>query len=341
MAASSSVSPPLPGVFYADAPHGERLAILDITHPAFQIDAVPADLELEAAAWAKQQNDATWLRRLFIRWVLPRILKRSRIGRGLVGAKGAYLDGLSTYFMKLGPAALPSPAFTELDRRISGSIGGKLLRLRVQDLAQVQAVALAPLLHAGPERPLVLLNLAGGPASDSLNTLLLLHRARPALLGPRRVAVELLDLNTDGPAFAAAALAAWQAPGAPLEGLGASLLHSRYDWAQPVALETALRGLPPRALLLATSEGGLFDYADDATVAANLRLLHQLSPADSQVCGSLTRPDGPGRFIREGSVAAVLARKLEDFTTLAGQAGWALAEHWVRPTITGFRLVKG
>jgi len=92
-----------------------------------------------------------------------------------MAAKGTHLDARTTYLLKLGAKAL-GPGYSKLDRRISGSIAGTLVRLRVQDLATAQARCLAPLLASAPARPLQLLNIAGGPANDSLNTLLLLKR---------------------------------------------------------------------------------------------------------------------------------------------------------------------
>jgi hypothetical protein len=109
-----------------------------------------------------------------------------------MAARDTHLDAQTTYLMKLGPRALGA-GYTELDRRIAGSIAGTLLRVRVQDLARAQAQAATSLLASSPRRPLHLLNIAGGPASDSLNTLLLLHRSDPNTLAQRPVSVHLLD----------------------------------------------------------------------------------------------------------------------------------------------------
>jgi hypothetical protein len=330
----------IPGVAYASTPSGLELAILDITHPAFRLRQDADALAEEALALAQKRAAAGLAGRLFNRWVLPHILKRSRIGQGLLAAHGSHLDGLSTYLMKLGAPALAGPAFKALDRSIAGSAVARLLRLRVIDLAQAQARCLAPLLHAAGGRPLHLLNIAGGPASDSLNTLLLLHRVRPALLGPRPITVHLLDLDQAGPQFAAQALTAWQGPGGPLEGLHAALHVQPYDWAQVRGLEAILATLPADALLLAGSEGGLFDYGTDAQILSNLRVLHAGSPADAQVCGTLTLSAGPGQLLRQGTVASVIARDLAPFAALAAEAGWRLDEQWQGPTSAGFRLVK-
>ena len=328
----------LPGVFYA--PWGDiELPILDVTHEAFRVDATGESLEAQAQEHDRQQARSRVLGRLFNRFLLPHLLKTSRIGRGLIAAKDTHLDAQTTYLMKLGSRAL-GQSFTDLDRRIAGSIAGTLLRVRVQDLAQAQTQAATPLLASSPVRPLHLLNIAGGPASDSINTLLLLHRAAPGLMLGRSIVIHLLDLDQEGPRFAEASLAAWQAGGGPLEGVGAQLEPVSYDWNHSQALATALQEIPRDAALLVSSEGGLFDYGTDQDVLANLSAIHRQSPTDAQVFGTLSRPGGPGNAIRRGSIAAVVLRTVEDLRGLAKSAGWTLAEHWVRPTSSGFRLVK-
>jgi hypothetical protein len=84
-------------------------------------------------------------------------------------------------------------------------------------------------LDARPGDPLLLLNIGGGSAIDSLNALLLLHRERPGSLADRGIRIYVLDLDTAGPTFGARALAALQAEGAPLHGLDIRLTHVPYD----------------------------------------------------------------------------------------------------------------
>ncbi len=93
----------LPGVHYAFTNGGLELAILDITHPTFRVDA---GAEALARAWSDQQTRTRLLGRLFNFFVLPHLLNRSRIGKGLIAANGTHLDALTTYMMKLGPKAL-------------------------------------------------------------------------------------------------------------------------------------------------------------------------------------------------------------------------------------------
>jgi len=52
------------------------------------------------------------------------------------------------------------------------------------------------------------LNIAGGPAADSLNTLIVLYNNQPESFAQRQVFVDVLDFDEAGPAFGKAALAA-------------------------------------------------------------------------------------------------------------------------------------
>jgi len=328
----------LPGVFYAVWEDGLELPVLDVTHPAFRVNSESEELEAQARDWTQKQNRAGFLGRVFNRYVLPQVLSRSTIGRGLIAANGTHLDALTTYLLKLGPKALGN--YSDLDRRISGSIAGTLLRVRVQDLASAQARALSPLLADDGTRPLHLLNVAGGPANDSLNTLLLLNRDNPDLLLRRKSTIHLLDLDANGSRFAANALAAWQTDGAPLHGVQVELKTSSFDWSQAASLDTVFESIARDAVVLVTSEGGLFDYGADADILTTLSAIHQWAPNDAQICGTLSTPSDAGQAIRRGSVASVITRTVDDFTGLVAKARWVLAEYWTRPTSSGFRLTK-
>src|SRR5262249_59657568 len=117
-------------------------------------------------------------------------------------------------------------------------------RLRLQAAAGLLAESLVPALAARPG-PLHLLNIGGGPAIDSLNALLLLRRDHPERLAGRPVRIHVLDIDAEGPAFGARALAAVQAPGASLEGLDAGLAHVAYDWNESHRLPAIVAGLLP------------------------------------------------------------------------------------------------
>ena len=73
-----------------------------------------------------------------------------------------------------------------IDRRIAAALPVMAVRLRLADMATLLAEALAPTLEARPRHPLRLVNIAGGPAMDSLNALIVLRRDRPGVLDGRR-----------------------------------------------------------------------------------------------------------------------------------------------------------
>ncbi|HXB97250.1 MAG TPA: hypothetical protein VNZ54_04305 [bacterium] len=313
-----------PGLCYAYTVDGLELPVIDVAHPAFEVAFSDAELAAQARAFMAEQarGQSSWLGRLFVRHVLPRLLGRSRLGRGLARARNGYLDGISTYLLKLGPAQLGQGYADAMDRRIAASFPALGTRLRLQDTATLMAEALAPALRSAPGQPLHLVNIAGGPSMDSLNALMLLRRdpAQP-LLG-RPVRIQVLDLEADGAAFASAALAALLEPGAPLYGLDVALSHRPYDWNDAAALDRALDSLPPTALLAVSSEGGLWNYAPDAVVLSHFQALARRAPQGTTFTGSISEADGAGQAVKLGSLARLELRNLDAFTALAAAQGW-------------------
>lgn len=325
---------------HAEGPDGLRLALIDLDHPDFRVALDQQALERLGDAFVAEQARAqgSLVGRLFNRFLLPRLLRRSRVGRGLVRARGEILDGLTTYLMKLGPEHLDAPWANELDRRIGASFAGLSLRLRMQDVADLLEAALAPLLREHPERPLWLVSLAGGPAMDCLNALMRLQRGDPSSLQERDVRVLVLDPDRSMTEFGRAALGVWRAPGSPLHGVRVDFQSAPYDWADASGLDRALAEVPGSALLAISSEGGLFDYADDASVAAQLRSMRARCRPDTTVCGTLNSPGRAGALLNRGSLAAVHPRSLEALRNLAASSGWTVVDARERPLNTAFSL---
>lgn len=324
----------LPGVCYAFAPDGVELPVIDITHPAFH----QALSEEQQVAAAERFAESEAAKGPFKRWLqarlLPLFLKGSVIGRGLLRSRDGFLDGMSTYRMKLPPDLLGKAWATPMDRKLLEGMNGAGMSLgqRLQDMAEALAAALKPALDRDPARPLHLINIAGGPSMDSLNALILLFKERPALLQSRRIAIHVLDLEQEGAAFAAAALVSLQAEGGPLHGLQASLEGQRYDWSDPRALSALLGALPSDALVAVSSEGGLYDYADDAIISAHLQALAAHSPADTVLAASLSVPhQRPGGAFQRNGVAKVVLRSLEDLQALAAGTPWRFQRTHQRP----------
>ena len=201
------------------------------------------------------------------------------------------MTGIHTYLLKLGPDMLGSAYSEPIDRRIAAALPSLNVRLRLQDVARLMADALAPALAAGPARPLHFINIAGGPAMDSLNALIVLRKEHPDAVRNREIVIEVLDLDDAGPAFGNSALEALTQAGAPLHGMNATFRYVQYNWAETARLTAALSAARDSgAIIVCSSEGGLFEYGSDDEIEANLKALR--SPANVlAVVGSVTRSD--------------------------------------------------
>jgi hypothetical protein len=304
------------GVGYAFTDDGIELPVMDITHPAFVETAGPAELDALAKDFLEFQKSPAFFRRFFS--------QRSIAMRGLGSAAGKFLGGMTTYVAKLKPALLGKGYAGMIDRKVAGGIGSVAFRLRLQDVAHLMAEELAPLIAAGTGRALHLLNIGGGPAMDSLNALILIQKEHPEWLAGRRVTIHVLDLDRAGPSFGARALAALQAPGAPLHGLEIALEHVAYDWADAAELGKLGERLGGETVLLGSSEGGLFEYGSDAVIGENLRALQAGFPAGCVMVGSLFRDGTIPRWLQASSKMSIRTFELEAFRNLVGSVGWAV-----------------
>ncbi len=254
--------------------------------------------------------------------------------RGLVAMGGeSYTSGMVTYLNKLGPDNLGEGYATPLDRQWAAGLTALTFRWRMRDLARLLADGLAPALAARPDAPLFMVNIAGGPAADSWNALLVLQKEQPALLAGRRIRIYVLDVDAEGPHFGARALAALTAEDGPLAGVDATMEYIGFDWAQPQQLRILLRAIDVgQAVVAVSSEGGLFEYAADEQIVAILAVLAAETPADTLVAGPVVRD---ARRSTRGLVATEHAPGrppirylgLEKFAELAGRGGWRIAGH--------------
>lgn len=321
-----------PGIIYTTTSDGLELPVIDLTHPAFAIPDDPAS----RAALTDQYNVATvkdakgpvFLRRIFMKLGA----RRSQLLRALIEPSGSFLGGLTTYMMKLGADNLPDGYDTPLDIRIAGSPHARFVRLRLQHCATMLADGLEPLLAASPSAALHLINIGGGPAMDSINSLLLLHKRQPQLLN-RPIHIHVCDLDTKGPAFASSAIAALTAPGAPLAGLTMTFERIPYNWNETATLESLLTSIQTSpnstsAIIAASSEGALFEYGTDEAIVANLRVLHDHARF---VVGSITANLPLRREQIRAMHFALYPRGLEGFIPLARQAGYAIDRSEITP----------
>jgi len=324
-----------PDLLYATTNDGAALAVIDVTHPAFAVSVSEAELAAMAEQFVREAKQ-----RLEMLPALREGLKSSLLGRGLMAASGSVLTGISTYLLKLGPDNLGAGA-QPIDRAIAASFPALTARIRLQDMARLLADRLTPSLIAEPERPLLLVNIGGGPAADSWNALIHLSREHLNLLSRREIIIAVLDVDENGPAFGARAIAALRGPGAPLERLELSLRYVRYDWVKGERLRQALDALnAARAVSAISSEGGVFEYGSDAEIVANLEALRPGTASDASVVGSVTRDSDPVRSSQTANAVASRPRTLEAFTRLAERAGWVLEHVIERPFSFHVRLLK-
>jgi hypothetical protein len=322
-------------ILHATTESGEKLAIIDVTNPAFAVTV--ADPEIAAL---EEQYILEAGRQQEIPAALREALRSSKLGRGLMAASGTFLDGMSTYQLKLGPENLWNGA-SPIDKRIAASFPAFTARLRLQDMARLLADGLAMTATVDPRRRVYLVNIGGGPGADSWNALISLRDEGPEFLADREIEIAVMDIDEGGPAFGSRALGALRATGAPLSGLNISFRHFLYEWSCTERLRDALEELRASdAVCGISSEGALFEYGSDDEIISNLRVLHAGTARDSIVVGSVTRD---GRAVRASLIAnrvSTRPRTIEAFRSLAEQGGWTVQEVMERSFSYNVRLVK-
>jgi hypothetical protein len=197
-----------------------------------------------------------------------------------------FASGITTLMMKLGPRLIGKGKKRFLDRQVNKGFGALVIRMRVRDMSKCQAKALIPLLAKSPERNLCFINIAGGAASDSINALFLIQNEDPTLLKNRKIEINVLDIDTFGPAFAERSIRALKAFGGRFEELNISFRHIHYDWNNTEVLSEVLSERT-EWLKMCSSEGGLFEYCSDEVIIDNLNKLFVHSANDLIIAGTL------------------------------------------------------
>ncbi|MGC4087169.1 MAG: hypothetical protein QM756_04545 [Polyangiaceae bacterium] len=321
-----------PGVLYAVTDDGLELPLIDVTNPEFRVSATEAEQRELTAKFLREQEGFGKLPGFLQRAVLWAVLRGSLLGDGLRASEGTFLTGIATYLLKLPPELLGEAYAKPVDRKIASGIPALSIRLRHKDMARLAVDALGDALAAEPERPLVFLNIAGGPAFDNLNTLLLLKKERPELLAKRWFRIHVLDGDVHGPHFGERALGAFSAPGAPLHGLDVRFEHQSFDWSEPSGLRDALeRAQSENALCLGTSEGGLFEYGSDADIISALSEFRDSEAPVLGVIGSVTRDDDLMKVLKRTSKTATRPRGLPVFERLCRSVGYEITRAIERP----------
>lgn len=319
------------GVFYAFTRDGVELPVVDVTDPAFAISITDSEQHAMVERFLQDGIPLAKLPKPLRELALRFLLRQSVLAQGIDQARGSFMSGMQTYLLKLGPEMLGSAYAKPIDRQIAGTLPSFCVRLRLQDMAELMAETLLPLLSEAPIRPLRFVNIAGGPAMDSLNALIVVNRKRPGVLAERAIEIDVLDLDQAGPAFGESALAALSQSNAPLHGLRIAFNHRPYNW----ACGEDLTGLMQRTKLehpitICSSEGGLFEYGSDEEIVSNLRTLRSQANVVA-VTGSVTRSDEPVQQLRKATTAKTRPRGLTVFRNLISPTGWAIERVIERP----------
>jgi hypothetical protein len=326
---------PTEGIAFAPDEEGRVLPVIDIAHPAFRLDPTEAEIGKRIAAAAADVEKHVRPRWSPRKAIFALMARRSVLVRGVASRAGTFVSGMSIYRLKLGASNLGRWA-TPVDRAMADALPCWSARLRLRDVSLLVAEACADAIADRPAAPLLIVNVAGGAAMDSLNALMALRRADPGALEGRRVSILVLDADEAGPAFASRALAALRAEGMGLAGLDLRLERLAYDWGNPGALRDLGRAAAAEgAACVASSEGGLFEYASDADIGANLRALAEgfaegaASVGEARRApvwiGTISRADGPAAFLNGASGASVRLRARTDFEAAVGDAGYRVA----------------
>ena len=314
-----------PGVCYAVSDDGIELPVIDVTHEAFACDVSPAALSTliddSVRDLARVKNTPPEM--------LRAILSQSMLAQGWMQSVGSFMSGMTTYLNRLGPENLGDGYASSIDRRMAAGLMALSFRLRLRDLARLGADALETALAVPDGRPILLLNIGGGAAADTLNSLILVNKEHPQRLRHRQCSIVVLDLDDAGPHFGGRALAALLAAGAPLAGLAVTYRHVRYDWSDAARLRNTLAAMGEIGVGICSSEGALFDYGSDEDIVANLAALRECTPPAFVVVGSVVRDTGTldPRLMattEPGGRPLIRYLGLEAFRVLAERAGWSV-----------------
>ena len=278
----------IPELSYAFTQNGVELPVLDITHPYF-VSCTDEKILQKLLPYVEKNAEKNAVKFNKIPAFIKRFLsKRSFAMAELLQVEGenSFASGITTLMMKLGPRLIGKGRKRFWDRQVNKGFGALVIRMRVRDISKCQKMELMPLLQKSPEKNLCFINIAGGAASDSINTLILILKENPALLKGRKIEINVLDVDTFGPGFAERSITALKAPGKIFHELNITFRHIHYDWNNPEKLAELLSERN-EWLQICSSEGGLFEYCSDEVIIHNLNTIYYNSTGDIVIVGTL------------------------------------------------------
>jgi hypothetical protein len=198
---------------------------------------------------------------------------------------------------------------------------------------------------SSPGKELCIVNIAGGAAADSINTLILVLREDPSLLRNRKIEINVFDIDTDSPGFAGRCIEALEALGSRFHGLNISLNHVKYNWADTRDLVDIL-ARKRDCVVIGTSEGGLFEYASDEEIIDNLHAIHENSADDMRFSGTVIHDihtvDPTMAAMAEESRGSMQLRGIAGLRSILERTRWKLENTVDKNPVYGvFSLKKG
>lgn len=271
------------GLSYIFTETGLELPVLDITHPLFEASI---DENTLADLCTKSAQAAAMMR------VMPKAQKKIIADHSYIlgthfyqNTTATYLSGMGTYMLKLGPQLLGGGEERKIDRMATAGVSGIAARMRLRDLCRYQVELLSPVLKAHPNSRLCLINIAGGAASDTINTLRIILRKEPGLLRNRKIEIHLLEVDTIGPYFAEKSLDALQKKGEDFDMLDLAFFFYHNSWANNDVWNTILNNRN-EDIVLCSSEGGLFEYGNNEEIHLVLKTLNECPSLSIGITGS-------------------------------------------------------
>jgi hypothetical protein len=109
------------GITYARTREGFDLPVIDVTNPRFAVPDDPATVRGLHDAFIEGERRRRRIPQFIMRMMLGAAAKQSRLVRALFNSDDGFLDGMTTYVMKLGADNLVPPYDTLIDRRLAAS----------------------------------------------------------------------------------------------------------------------------------------------------------------------------------------------------------------------------
>ena len=94
------------GLCYAVAANGIELPVIDMGHPAFELDADRTKLNALLEKTKRDMDKRARMPAVFHKLLVPLILRGSLLAEAIGVAQGSFLSGFGTYLLKLGPENL-------------------------------------------------------------------------------------------------------------------------------------------------------------------------------------------------------------------------------------------